>query len=287
MNLGSLDQVIHLVLGFFKEWKIKQQCQVSSGEPQQQMSGTFHKETLVGPITSTCIWGEKFLLKKRNGQVHQIGHYEYQSGQWYLGEGEGDGSCAFCWPDWYWSVASSIVSAITALFSICSSEAIASSYFSCIHNHTQAANHKLNKEHWLALFFRAGKTIYCKGHCSFVKEPRYQSTKLHININKSSRNSFFKSRKRQGIVKAIINSKLSSSCYTKKKKTSCHTSKHDSQIKTYNACKHNSMDSSSNWINLENMRSIFLRSSILLSADAGILCDFLFLLHTHQDLQLT
>jgi len=64
MNLGSLDQVIHLVLGFFKEWKIKQQCQVSSGEPQQQMSGTFHKETLVGPITSTCIWGGKFSWKK-------------------------------------------------------------------------------------------------------------------------------------------------------------------------------------------------------------------------------
>ena len=39
------------------------------------MSGTFHKETLVGPITSTCIWGKKFLLKKRNGKVQQIGHY--------------------------------------------------------------------------------------------------------------------------------------------------------------------------------------------------------------------
>ena len=127
MNLGSLDQVIHLVLGFFKEWNIKQQCQVSSGEPQQQMSGTFHKEILVGQITSTCIW-EKILIEKK----------EWKSSTnwplWYLGEGEGDGSCAFCWPDWYWSVASSIVSAITALFSICASEAIASSYFSCVHN---------------------------------------------------------------------------------------------------------------------------------------------------------
>jgi hypothetical protein len=35
-------------------------------------------------------------------------------------------------PTWYCFVASSIVSAITALFSICESAVIAASYFSCI-----------------------------------------------------------------------------------------------------------------------------------------------------------
>ena len=51
------------------------------------------------------------------------------------------------------------------------------------------------------------------------------------------------------------------------------------------AHKHNGMDYRSNWINLEYMCSIFLSSSILLRTDTGILCDFLLLLYTHQNLQ--
>ena len=54
------------------------------------------------------------------------------------------------------------------------------------------------------------------------------------------------------------------------------------------ADKHNGMDyRGPNWINLEYMCSIFLSSSILLRTDTGILCDFLLLLYTHQNLQLT
>lgn len=45
----------------------------------------------------------------------------------YLGE-----LSALSWPDWYCSVASNIVSAITALFFIFSSNTMASSTFSCI-----------------------------------------------------------------------------------------------------------------------------------------------------------
>jgi len=49
-----------------------------------------------------------------------------------LNTNRGEG-CALTWPDWYCKVASNIDSAITTLFSISAIEAVASSYFSCIH----------------------------------------------------------------------------------------------------------------------------------------------------------
>lgn len=49
---------------------------------------------------------------------------------------------ALTWPDWYCKVASNVVSAMTTLSSIFAREAVAFSYFSCIHTQNILGQYK-------------------------------------------------------------------------------------------------------------------------------------------------